>query len=103
MNLSIDEIRKLVNNNNIRWRGHILKRMHQRGIKIHDIINSINNGEIIEYYENDYPFPSCLVLGFIDSKGLHIVCAVGKGYVWMITAYYPDKNQWYEDLKNRRK
>lgn len=27
-----------------------------------DIINCLSNGEIIEYYEDDYPHPSCLIL-----------------------------------------
>ncbi|MFC0903783.1 DUF4258 domain-containing protein [Clostridium sp. MT-14] len=80
--LDINEIRKLVEDNKIQWRGHILIRMQQRGIRIIDVINCIINGEIIEYYESDYPFPSCLILGFVDmQKGIHVVCAVGQGYV----------------------
>jgi hypothetical protein len=27
---------------------------------------------------------------------------LGQDYLWMITPYYPDKDQWYEDLKTRR-
>lgn len=54
------------------------------------------NGEIIEYYPDDYPFPSCLILGYFNSgKGIHVVCSV--------TAYYPDKNEWLEDLRTRRR
>lgn len=103
MNLSIDVIRELIKNNKIQWRGHILVRMQQRGIKIKDVLSCIINGEIIEYYEDDYPFPSCLVLGFTDNSGIHVVCAVGQDYLWMITTYYPDKEQWHEDLKTRRR
>lgn len=103
MNFSIEKIQELIRNNKIQWRGHILIRMQQREIKIKEVIDCINNGEIIEYYESDYPFPSCLILGFSDiHSGVHVVCAVGKDYVWMITTYYPDKDQWYEDLKTRR-
>ncbi len=103
MDLSIDVIKELVEINRIQWRGHILIRMQQWGIKIKEVIDCISSGEIIEYYESDYPFPSCLILGFEDnSSGLHVVCAVGQEYVWMITTYYPDIDQWYEDLKTRR-
>lgn len=103
MKLDIDLIKKLIKNDKFQWRGHILIRMQQRGIKINDVINCINSGEIIEYYESDYPFPSCLILGFTDNNtGLHVICAVGQEYVWMITTYYPDREQWQEDLKTRR-
>ncbi|WP_342774548.1 DUF4258 domain-containing protein [Biomaibacter acetigenes] len=53
---------------------------------------------------DDYPFPSCLILGYSNTdKAIHVVCALGQDYVWMITAYYPDNNEWLEDLKTRRR
>lgn len=104
MNFDMNIIRQLIESNRIQWRGHILVRMRQRGIKIKDVIACLMNGEIIEYYESDYPFSSCLVLGFTDkNSGIHVVCAVGQEYVWMITTYYPDKDEWHEDLKTRRR
>ncbi|WP_278308355.1 hypothetical protein [Oxobacter pfennigii] len=40
----------------------------------------------------------------IDNRtGMHVVCATGQNKIWMITAYYPDEYEWYEDLKTRRK
>jgi hypothetical protein len=104
MNYSIDTIQELIKNDRVQWRRHVLVRMQQREIRIKEVLDCINNGEIIEYYKYDYPFPSCLILGFADNnRGLHVVCSVGQGYVWMITAYYPDKDQWHRDFKTRRK
>lgn len=103
MSIDLNIIRQLISDNKIQWRGHILVRMQQRGIRIIDVVDCINNGEVIEYYENDYPFPSSLILGFTNGIGLHVVCAVGQGFVWMITTYYPDKDEWYEDLRTRRR
>ena len=104
MEFNIEDIRNLILEEKIQWRNHILIRMRQRGIKINDVIDSLMNGEIIEFYKDDYPYPSALILGFKDSKtGIHIVCAVGNDMLWMITAYYPDKSQWSDDLKVRRK
>lgn len=104
MNFDVEEIKELIKNNKIQWRGHILVRMQQRGIKIKNVLDCINNGEIIEFYEKDYPYPSCLILGFTDrNEGIHVVCAVGQEYVWMITVYYPDEAEWYDDLKTRRR
>jgi len=108
MEYNIYTIRKLISYNRIEWSGHILKKMQQRNIKIKDVLKTIENGRIIEDYEYDKPFPSCLILGFSDDKGLHVVCSVGQDvggldYVCMITAYYPCKNKWHEDLETRRK
>ena len=66
--------------------------------------SAIYNGKIIEYYEYDYPYPSCLILGVsVNNRLLHVVCGISYGLVHMITAYYPDTNKWEEDMKTRRK
>lgn len=103
--INIEEIRSLIRNNDkTKWSSHILTRIQQRQIRIRDVIYCILNGEIIEYYPDDSPFPSCLVLGYsVEGIGIHVVCALGQGSVWMITAYYPDKKEWLEDLRTRRR
>jgi len=101
--IDIEQIKKHVQEGKIKWRNHIIIRTQQRGIKIKDVINCILTGEIIEEYPLDYPYPSCLILGkTCGDKGLHVVCAIGQNRIWMISAYYPDRDQWYGDLKTRR-
>jgi hypothetical protein len=34
-----------------------------------------------------------------DSQLLHIVCGVGSNELWLITAYYPNPNEWSDDFK----
>ena len=101
----LDKIVELIRARKIKWSGHILLRMQQRGIKINEVLNSIPDGDIIECYPDDYPYPSCLILGYVPEAkvGLHVVCALGQGYVWMITAYYPDEGEWLADLRTRRR
>ena len=104
MAFNMNDIKEAVEKDNIQWSGHILTRMQQRGIKIKDIINSLSNGDIIEYYEEDYPHPSCLILGSSDGdKNIHVVCALEKDTIWMITAYYPAESEWLDDLRTRRR
>jgi len=68
-----------------------------------DVVNALSNGEIIEEYPNDYPFPSCLVMGHTkEGKALHIVCGSNGVELWLITAYFPNSNEWTEDLRDRR-
>ncbi len=101
--LNIENIKKLVENEKIRWTNHVIIRLFQRNISEEDIKKAILNGEIIEEYENDYPYPSCLICGINSiNKVLHIVCGVSKNELWIITAYYPDNVKWENDLKTRK-
>lgn len=70
---------------------------------INDILACIRNGEIIEQYPDDYPYPSCLVLGFsLKQRFLHVVVGSDLNTIWIITAYYPDKNKWENNFKIRK-
>ena len=68
-----------------------------------DVTNALSNGEVIEQYPSDYPFPSCLVLGKTTTgKPLHVVCGSNGTELWLITAYFPNPNDWSDDFKHRR-
>ena len=100
--LNINNIKGLIKSRNIVWTKHCLNRLNQRGILIADVKYAINNGCIIETYGNDYPFPSCLVLGrTISNKKLHIVCGVSQNTLYIITVYYPNTIDWSFDMKRR--
>lgn len=104
MGISIADLQKLCADDSIRWTGHVLKRLLQRGVSQSDVIHAILSGEIIEQYPDDYPFPSCLLMGDTAAGGpLHVVCGQGNNEIWMITAYYPDPDEWEADLKTRKK
>lgn len=101
--LSIEVIKKMVADKKIMWTNHVVVRLLQRNIAQEDVESAILNGEIIEEYENDYPYPSCLVYGInLKNEVLHIVCGINKTKLWIITAYYPDNIKWNEDLKTRK-
>lgn len=102
--IDISILRKLCSEHKIQWTNHIIARLLQRGILQADVENAIITGEIIEQYPDDYPNPSCLVLGTERAgKRLHVVCGINDGFIWMITAYYPDFDVWNKDLKTRKK
>lgn len=101
--ININTIKKMVKDNKIRWTNHIIMRLFQRNINQRDIENAILNGEIIEEYENDYPYPSCLVYGVnLNNEVIHIVCGLNDIELWIISAYYPDNIKWKDDLKTRK-
>ena len=101
--LTIENIRSYLSTQYIDWTKHCLNRLNQRTISVPDVKNAINNGQIIEYYYDDFPYPSCLILGYsINHKMLHIVCGISEEMLHMITAYYPNFDKWEEDMKTRR-
>jgi hypothetical protein len=78
-------------------------RLLQRGISLDDVESALVNGEIIEHYPLDYPYPSCLVIGLTsDKQNIHVVCGFGDDELWMITAYYPNAQEWTDDFKTRK-
>ena len=101
--LNIDIIKQLISDGSVRWTNHVMIKLLQRNISQIDIERAILNGEIIEEYENDYPYPSCLIYGInIRGEVLHIVCGSNGKELWIITAYYPDNIEWKEDFKTRK-
>ena len=101
--MDIGDLQKLCASGAIRWTDHVLKRLIQRGISQASAVCAIQNGEIIEDYPDDYPYPSCLILGTtVGGEPLHVVCGRGEQELWMITAYHPDPGEWEPDLKTRK-
>lgn len=82
---------------------HARVRLIERHITVKDVINCIANGEIIEQYEDDKPFPSCLILGSaMKNKYIHVVVSSDYKYINLITAYYPDTERFGSDFKTRK-
>lgn len=100
----IDELRRLNTAEHYAVTEHARIRMVERGITLADVVSCVTNGEIIEQYETDKPLPSCLVLGMeIKGRYIHIVVSHDEEFIYLITAYYPDDQQWNSDFKTRRK
>ena len=102
--MTIEGIKDLMRDGKVRWTTHCVEKLGERDINISDVEECIVNGEIIEDYPNDYPYPSCLVYGCISNgKVLHTVVGSDGETVYVITAYYPNTIKFEEDLKTRRK
>ncbi len=62
-------------------------------------------GEVIEENPDDTPFPSYLLLDFVEEgRPIHVVFSYDEstetGYV--VTAYIPDPKLWTNDFRTRR-
>ncbi len=88
---------------NIKWAKHCLERMQERDISINDVKSCLQTGEIIEYYPDDFPHPSCLIYGrTMENKILHIVVGTDNSTLFFITAYFPNTDKFEADLKTRK-
>lgn len=63
----------------------------------------VAEGEVIQSYPDDRPYPSRLVLGWRGARPIHVVVAEDceAGILIVVTAYEPDPVQW--DAGFRRK
>lgn len=101
--INIEELRKANRPEQIIITEHARLRLIERSITVDDIVTCIDKGEIIKQYEDDKPFPSCLILGIsLNGKYLHVVVSYDEPYIYLITAYHPDAEQWEPDFKTRR-
>ena len=100
---TIEDFRKINMSENIVISLHGQLRLNERNITVDDVMNAIDNGEIIEQYPDDFPFPSCLFLGLsINDVYIHIVVSMNDDKIYLITAYVPNTDKWEADLKNRK-
>lgn len=91
--------------NKLVYRTHAIERMYERYISKQDVRHVLEHGEVIEDYLEDIPYPSRLVLGWIEGRPLHVVAANNDdmGETIIITVYEPDSSLWESDFRRRRK
>ena len=85
------------------YRLHAIERMFQRDIGEYQVEEVVENGEIIEEYHDDKPYPSFLVFGINENLPLHVVYAIDEeNNIIVITAYRPNLEKWQSDFKTRK-
>ena len=79
--------------------------MIERNISKDEVYKTIADGEFIEEYLNDKPFPSYLVFYKVEQNPSHVVCSYNfiDEYAIIITVYRPDTGHFEDDYKTRRK
>jgi hypothetical protein len=88
----------------IEWQTHALERMMKRGISREIVKQTLLEGEIIEDYPDDKPFPAALFLGWFQGEPFHVVSSLDSlsGYCFVITVYRPDLEHFETDYRTRR-
>ena len=101
----IEFIRRCVTQRRILWTYHVNMRLQGRFISRNMILDSVADYEIIEQYPRDKYLPSYLVYSRYQNRIFHVLFAIDveNDNVRIITAYYPNVEEWEEDLKTRRR
>jgi len=78
--------------------------MIEKGISRASVKYVISQGEMIESYPDDKPFPSGLFHGIWQHKALHVIIAydIAAQKIFVITAYWPDEEHFEGDFRTRR-
>jgi predicted transcriptional regulator len=97
----IERIKELAKKEAIEFTHHARTQMYKRKIGSTEVKQTLVNGEIIEEYRDDKPYPSFLLCAKLAQKYLHVVCAVAKEQLFIITTYYPDDDLWIAHKKRK--
>jgi hypothetical protein len=97
--MRIDDLKKAIRAGKVRITDHADEEATADRLTLDEIYSSVLEGEIIETYPTDRPYPSCLVFGRTP-KGdpVHSVWGYNDktGSAVLITVYRPDPNRWIE-------
>jgi hypothetical protein len=79
------------------------EKLRLRRIKAADIEQAVKSGNVIEDYTYDPRGASCLILGRIGDRPLHILFArLEAEEILVVTAYEPDPEEWEDDWQTRK-
>lgn len=78
--------------------------MFEREIGANEVATILRDGEVIDYYPDDIPYPSYLMLGYVEGDPIHVVLAIdGESRTChVVTVYAPNPDLWDSNFRLRR-
>ena len=104
--MNLEDIIDAIRHNRIRITDHADEEAQTDRLSFDEVFISVFQGEIIEEYPEDKPYPSCLVYGkTFREEPVHSVWAYNSQNEWavLITVYRPDPRRWIEWRTRRPK
>jgi len=101
----IEEIRQAFRTVRYEYTLHAVDQSILRHITRKELLETIENGEVIEDYPDDKYGPSCLVYGVTRAgRHLHVQCSYPqhRPKVKIITVYEPNPEEWVDYRVRRR-
>ena len=103
--MKIEDIADAIRQRRLRITDHADEEAEKDQLSYDDIFVSVIQGEVIEDYPDDKPYPSCLIYGNTSSQEpVHSVWAYNQETrnAVLVTVYRPDKNRWLDWITRRR-
>ncbi len=91
------------------FRVHAAQQMSIRGISETDVRPVLEDGEVIEEYPDDLPFPAQLILGWVRfgraRLPMHVVASFDgeSNTIYVVTVYQPTPSGWRPGFRIRKK
>ncbi len=104
--MRIEDVVNAMRHNRIRISDHADEEAQADHLSFDEVFFSVLQGEIIEDYPDDKPYPSCLIYGnTFTNAPVHSVWAYNPGNQWvvLITVYRPDPKRWIKWRVRRAK
>ena len=104
--MQTDDIVRAIEAGRVRITDHADEEAAADHLVMDEVFQSVRNGEIIESYPSDKPYPSCLVYGRTEEgHPVHSVWGYNKVNSWavLVTVYRPDPNRWVDWRERRRR
>lgn len=70
-----------------------------------EVFEAISTGKLLEHYDDDEPYPSCLIFGRTrNDRPIHVVCANYEidDLTIVVTVYEPNPERWFNYEKRRK-
>ena len=101
--MSIEDIRRRVAEGRYAISFTHTEKLRLQRIKAADIEQAVKSGNIIEDYPSDPRGASCLILGRVGIRPLHILFGrLEAEEILVVTAYEPDPEEWEDDWQTRK-
>jgi hypothetical protein len=103
----LPKIKSCCSENKVLYTSHAKKEMNEEEfgkIKEHEVFEAIQDGEVLEDYLDDKPYPSVLIYGKSKlNRPLHVVCAYSDddNMAIIVTVYQPNPDLWH-DYRRRK-
>ena len=97
--MNIEHIIEAIRTGKVRITDHADEEAADDDLTFDEIYYSVMQGEVIEDYPTDRPFPSCLIMGKnFSGQAIHSVWAYNSKNQWavLITVYRPDPDRWID-------